>query len=114
MLLLTIAWSLLSPSYIKADIRECARPERWAASMAQTHLKNAGILKNEEIDFTKTRVDLLASEETKKGIYHQVQKITFFKKDRKKIVAITENDASAQECSEGVVTVYVVERTLGP
>lgn len=35
---------------------QCDGAENWAASMAFVHLKNAGILTNEDTDFSKTLV----------------------------------------------------------
>ena len=102
----------LSPA--KELVRDCAGPERWAAAMAQSSLKNAGLLKNEDIDFTKTRVVLLANEKIKKDLYKQIQKITFVKKVGGEITIITENNASNEECSLSAVTVYVVSKTLDP
>jgi|SRR5215831_3450676 hypothetical protein len=101
-------------SNAKEPVRNCAAPERWAPSMAQVQLKNAGLLKNEEYDFTKTKVTLLAMEKTKRDLFHQVMKVVFVKKNGLETTAITENDASNEECSISKVTVYVVEKTLGP
>ena len=109
-----IAFSFLtSIAFANGRLEECAKPESWAASMAQTHLKNAGLLINEEIDFSKTQVNLLASEKKEKGLFHQVQKIIFTKKDGKKITVITENDASNDECSMTGVKVFVISKELG-
>lgn len=106
--------SITITAFAKDRLEECAKPERWAASMAQVHLKNAGILKNEEIDFSKTAVSLLASERTGKDLYHQIQKVVFTKKNGSKISTITENDASSEECSMTGVKVFLIEKELGP
>ena len=104
---------IASTAYANGRLEECAKPNSWAASMAQTHLKNAGLLKNEEIDFAKTEVSLLASEKKDRVLYHQIQKIVFSKKNGGKISAITENDASSEECSMSNVKVYLLDRELG-
>lgn len=98
----------------KGRLEECAKPERYAASMALVHLKNAGLLENDKIDFSKTTVDLLASEKKAKGVFHQIQKIVFYEKTGKKIMVIAENDATKSECSLTGVKVYLIEKELGP
>lgn len=99
--------------FAKPRLEECAKPQKWATSSAQALLKNAGLLKNEDIDFSKTKVQLLSSEKKSKDLYHQIQKIVFYKKDGKSISVITENEASSEECSMSAVKVYVIERELG-
>jgi hypothetical protein len=112
---LLILISLFSVNaFAKPNVRDCAKPERWATSMAQVQLKNNGFLKNEDIDFSKTSVTLLAQEKLKKDLYHQIQKVVFTKKDGETIVAITENDASSEECSMTGVKVYSVSKEFGP
>ncbi|MDX1695712.1 MAG: hypothetical protein R3208_18240 [Ketobacteraceae bacterium] len=81
--------------------------------MAFVHLKNAGLLSNEAVEFSKTQVERLASEDKGEGRYLQVHKVTFVKKDGARVVVLTENLASDAECSEGPVTVYVVGDVLG-
>src|SRR5690242_10530756 len=103
-----------SSAFAEGRLEACATPERWAASMAHVHLKNANLLVNEEIDLTKTEVQLLASEKTKKNLYHQIQKVVFTKKNGDKISVITENDASKDECSMSGVKVFVISKMLGP
>jgi hypothetical protein len=39
----------------------CSGPDNWAAAMAHAQLKNANLTNNESLDFSKTRVTLLAS-----------------------------------------------------
>ena len=67
----------------------------------------------EEIDFSKTEVVLLASEKTEENLFHQIQKVIFTKKNGSKILAITENDASRDECSMTGVKVSIVDREIG-
>ncbi len=107
-----------SSFYSNAGVRDCAKPERWAASKAQVHLQNAGyfkttnILNNQEADHAKTNVILLAQEKLKKNVYRQIQKVIFTKKNGDEITVITENEASNDECSLGEVKIYVVKETL--
>lgn len=47
---------------------DCTGVEQWPASMAFVHLKNAGLIDKERIDFTKTSVVRLASEKVGKDL----------------------------------------------
>ena len=84
----------------------------WPTNMAQATLKNAGLLKNMEIDFTKTKTTRLASENVGKNLWHQVYFVTFFKRSGDKIQAVVVHDASIEECSMTGVQVYVVSKLL--
>ena len=80
--------------------------------MAFTFLKNAGITDNSKVDFSKTKVVRLASEQIGKDLYRQVHYITFFEKSSEIISVITVNDASMEECSMSEVEVYQVKERL--
>jgi hypothetical protein len=84
----------------------------WPTSMAQGLLKNAGLLKNEEIDFARTKTVQLASEKIGSDLWHQVYLVTFFKKSGETIRAIAVHDASKEECSITGVTLYVISDKL--
>ena len=84
----------------------------WPTNMAQATLKDAGILKNEEIDFAKSKTVRLASEQTAKDLWHQVYLVKFHKKSGDDVKAIVIHDASAEECSMTDVQVFVVSTTL--
>ncbi|RLT97324.1 MAG: hypothetical protein D9N14_11055 [Ketobacter sp.] len=81
--------------------------------MAFVHLKNANILRNEDVDFSKTEVLLLASELKADGLYLQLHKVNYYKSNGAQITVITENMASASECSESPVRVYLVSEIYG-
>ncbi len=91
----------------------CSGPNNWAAAMAHVHLKNANLLDNESVDFSKTKVVILASEKVSKDLYRQIHLVTFFEKTGRKIEAITSNEASTHECSMSPVEVFVVSGRLG-
>lgn len=93
---------------------DCTGVERWPAKMAFVHLKNAGIVDNGRIDFTKTSVVRLASEKVGKDLYRQVHRILFIGKSGTRTEVITVSEASHAECSMGGVDVFVVARHLGP
>lgn len=84
----------------------------WPTNMAQASLKNAGLLENKEIDFTKTTTTRLASEKVGNDRWHQVYFVTFFRRSGDKIQAIVVHDASIEECSMTGARVYVVSKLL--
>jgi hypothetical protein len=91
---------------------DCTNPEAWPAGMAFTQLKNAGVVDNDILDFTKTKVIRLASEKVGKDIYRQVHLVRFFKKSGEQVEVITVNEASHQECSLSDVNAYLISRQL--
>jgi hypothetical protein len=92
---------------------DCTHPDAWPSGMAHTHLKNAGILDESLVDFTKTKVAKLASEKIGKDLYRQVHLVRFEKKSGEQISAITVNEVSHRECSMSGADVYLVSRRLG-
>jgi hypothetical protein len=96
-----------------ANHPDCSGVDRWAPSMAFVHLRNAGLTDNNKVDFTKTKVLRLASEQIGKDLYRQIHEVTFTEKSGNVIEVITMNDASHQECSETGVDVFVVSKHLG-
>ena len=91
----------------------CAGPEGWPTAMAFVYLKDAGLTSNDELDFTKTKTTLLASERIGKDLYRQVHDVVFTEKSGETIEVITRNNASSEECSMSGVDVFVVSRHLG-
>jgi hypothetical protein len=96
-----------------AAVPDCSGPGRWPAAMVHVHLKNAGMVTNDEIDFDKTTSVRVASEKIGKDLYRQVHRVRYTKKDGSVIEAITVSNASHQECSMSDVQVFVVARVLG-
>ena len=76
-------------------------------------LKNANMLNNEDVEFSRIQMRRLASEKKSDGAYLQIHRVTFLKKDLSRLTVLTENLTSHAECSEGPVTVYVVTDVLG-
>jgi hypothetical protein len=112
--LLAILWVFaLASSAALAKPPDCTSPEAWPAGMAFTHLKNAGVVTNDALDFKKTTVTRLASEKIGKDLYRQVHLIRFFKISGESIQAIAVNEVSNQECSMSNVDVYLVSSRLG-
>jgi len=104
---------LFSTSWLFAGSPDCAHVEGWPSSMAFTYLKNAGLVNNVVLDFTKTTIKRLASEKIGKDLYRQVHLVRFYKKTGEQVAVITVNDASHDECSMSDVDVYVVTKQLG-
>lgn len=105
---------LTLPSSVLAAPPDCGGPNNWAANMAYGYLKNAGLVRNDTTDFSKTRVTNLASEKIgKKDLYRQVYKVTFTELSGKELEVITVSDASHEECSMSGVEVFVVSKELG-
>ena len=80
--------------------------------MAFASMKNAGIVTNADIDFSKTRTARLASERIGKNSWHQVYLVKFAKTSGDSLEAIAVHDASSEECSMTAVEVYVVSKHL--
>jgi len=86
----------------------------WPTNMAFTHLKNAGLVTNADVDFTQTKTVRLASEKVGKGLWHQVYEVTFTRKSGGTVDAIAIHDASQEECSMSGVEVFVISKHLNP
>ena len=97
--------ALLSASPVLADPK-CDGPESWPAGMTHAQLKNDGILVNDEVDFSRTAVQQIASQRIGKDLYRQVFKIVFHLRNGRLVQAIAVSDASREECSMSHVTVY--------
>ena len=86
--------------------------KEWPTNMAQAAMKNAGMLNYDEMDFTKTKIERLASEGMGKGLWHQVYLVTFFKRSGEEVQAVVVHDASKEECSMTEPQVFVVSKRL--
>ena len=86
----------------------------WPTNMTFGYLKNAGVVENGQIDFSKTKTIRIASEETGKDLWHQVYLITFTKNSGDVVEAFAEHDASSEECSMTGVKVYLISKRLNP
>ena len=91
----------------------CSSTEAWATSMAFVHMKNAGLVTNETLDFERTSTVRLASQKIGPDLWRQVHYVSFLERSGRPHEAITVNDVSREECSMGGVEVYVVSRRLG-
>jgi hypothetical protein len=106
--LVAAALAGLGASPASAD-PDCAGANHWPANMTVAQLKNAGVFRNEDIDFRRTTSDQIASERTGPDRWRQVFKVTLHRKDGGEVAAIAVSDASSGECSMGDVTVYRID-----
>jgi hypothetical protein len=93
---------------------DCAGPENWAPSMVFVHMKNAGLVTNNQMDFGRTKVSQISRERIGRDLWRQVLFVQYRRKDGSPLDAISVSDISREECSMGPVQVYVVSRTLPP
>jgi hypothetical protein len=84
----------------------------WPTDMTFSHMKNAGLVNNPDIDFSNTKTTRLASQQIGKDLWHQVYRVTFTKPSGASIEAIAVHDASIEECSMSGVEVFVVSKRL--
>ena len=92
------------------SVPQCDGPGQWPASMAFVHLKNAEMISNEDIDFSKTKVKRIASEKIDETLHRQVHSVTFARKSGELIKVITIHSASMEECSMSNVEVYTAKK----
>ncbi len=106
---------LLATLFVGADPNDlgCSGPNNWAASMAFVHLKNAGLVSNEVLDFDRTQVRLIAQQKIGNDLYRQVHHVSFARIEGGAIEVITSSNASSEECSMSGVQVFVVDKVLG-
>ena len=109
---LAIAAAVIGDPLLAAD-PDCTSPDAWPAGSAFAHLKDAGLVNNEQLDFKKTTVSRIASEKIGRDLYRQVHLVSFQKNSGERVDAITVNNASREECSMSEVEVYVVSIHLG-
>lgn len=86
----------------------------WPTKKTFGDLKNAGLVDNASVDFSRTKTVRLASEKIGKDLWHQVYHVTFTKTSGGVIEAIAIHDASTEECSMTGVEVFVISKHLYP
>ena len=77
-------------------------------NMSEVWLKNAGVVDIKNLDESKTKITLLASEKKAKGLYTQIYHFIFYDEKGNTYETITKNDASYKECSMSDVDVYLI------
>jgi hypothetical protein len=108
--LLAMLGMVPNPSLAKDP--DCGSPNGWAAPMVFAAMKNAKLITNDEIDFTRTKVMRIASEKIGKDLWRQVYDVRYFRKNGSVVEAIAVSDASREECSMSDVQTFVVSKKL--
>ncbi|PIT64546.1 hypothetical protein BHC56_04560 [Snodgrassella alvi] len=85
--------------------------DSWPMNISEGWLKNAGIVDIINLDESKTKSTLLASEKKAKGLYTQIYHFIFYDTTGNTYETITKNDASYEECSETAVDVYLISKS---
>ena len=86
--------------------------DSWPMNISEGWLKNAGIVDIINLDESKTKSTLLASEKKAKGLYTQIYHFIFYDAIGNSYEIITNNDVSYGECSETGVDVYLISRSV--
>lgn len=80
----------------------------WPINMTEGWMKNSGIVDITNLNESKSKYRLLASEKKGKGLYSLVYHFTFYDKSGHSYEVITTSDASNAECSMGSVNSYLI------
>ncbi|PIT17286.1 hypothetical protein BGI32_03065 [Snodgrassella alvi] len=96
---------VLSPILSFSKAPDC---HNWPMNMTKGWLKNANITDIYNLDESKTKITLLASEKKKKDLYIQIYHFVFFDKQGNTYEVITQNEASHEECSMSSVNSYLI------
>ncbi|NUE66746.1 hypothetical protein [Snodgrassella sp. ESL0253] len=99
---------VLLPMMSHAKAPDC---HNWPMNMTKGWLKNANIVDIYNLDESKTKITLLASEKKKKDLYIQIYHFVFFDKQGKTYEIITQNEASHEECSMSTVNSYLISKS---
>ena len=71
-----------------------------------------GIVDIKNLDESKTKITLLASEKKAKDLYTQIYHFIFYDKKGNTYEIITNSDASYEECSMSEVDVYLISKLI--
>jgi hypothetical protein len=105
---------ILSTAPAFAKDPDCGGPNGWPAAMVFVAMKNANIVTNDQIDFSRTRVTRIASEKIGPDLWRQVHLVQYFRRDGSALEAIAVSDSSQEECSMGDVKTFVISAKLLP
>ena len=104
----------LSTTSAFAKDPDCSGPNHWPAAMVFGAMKNAKIVTNDQIDFSRTRATRIASEKIGPDLWRQVHLVRYFRWDGSVLEAIAVSDSSQEECSMGDVQTFVISEKLLP
>ena len=83
----------------------------WPMNISEGWLKKVGIVDNINLDESKTKITLLASEKKAKGLYTQIYHFIFYDTTGNTYEIITNSDASYEECSMSGVDIYLISKS---
>ena len=86
--------------------------DSWPMNISEGWLQNAGIVDVINLDESKTKITLLASEKKAKGLYTQIYHFIFYDSIGNSYEIITNNDASYEECSMSDVDIYLISKRV--
>ena len=104
--------ALSTPAFAKDP--DCGGPNHWPAAMVFVAMKNANIVTNDQLDFSRTQATRIASEKIGRDLWRQVHLVRYFRKDGSALEAIAVSDSSQEECSMGDVQTFVISEKLLP
>lgn len=93
---------------------DCTAPDRWQTTSTLVKLQAAGVVRAADLDLQRTKTVRIASELESAGRYRQIHETTFVTTSGRKVRVITNSLASAEECSESGVEVFVISKHLPP
>ena len=83
----------------------------WPMNISEGWLKKVGIVDIINLDESKTKITLLASEKKAKGLYTQIYHFIFYDTTGNTYEIITNSDASYEECSMSGVDIYLISKS---
>lgn len=95
-----------------SKVPDCSGPDRYAASTAFAVLKNAGVVTNGNVDFTRVKSAAIVSERIGKDLWRQLFRVSFPLKSGRHVEALVISDASAEECSMSEPQIFLVSKSF--
>ena len=85
--------------------------DSWPMNVSESWLQREGIVDIKNLDESKTKSTLLASEKKAKGLYTQIYHFIFYDTTGNTYEVITNSDASYEECSMSGVDIYLISKS---
>ncbi|WP_239364213.1 hypothetical protein [Snodgrassella communis] len=84
----------------------------WPMSMTEVWMKNTGIVDIKDLDESKTKITLMATEKKGNDLYTQIYHFIFYDKYNNSYEIITKIDSSHEECSISSVNGYLISKNF--
>ncbi len=98
---------MLSPILSFSKAPDC---HNWPMNMTKMWMRNAKIVDFKNLEESKTKITLLASEKKGKDLYTQIYHFIFYDKKGNTYEVITKSDSSYEECSISNVSSYLISK----